>query len=336
MKRKEHRTVRMIAEAGFMARIMPVAWMASALLLLPLVSPCQSLSALASLDTTSALLGDQLHLRISVEKPSDASVSLPDLSGLAGTMNRDIEVISASAVDSTRLRNGTTRLEQEWLLAAFDTGIFEIPSLAVAFTMGDINDTLLTSPVFFEIRSMPLDSTIRDIKANLRAPVALTEVLPFAAGALLLAAVIYYALRYFRNKYRGLPEASAEGDLEPPEVTALHELQRLRDEEPWKQKSIKPYYIRLTEILRIYIERKYKVMALERTSAEILTELGGTPCSPGDREKLGRILELADFVKFAKLVPGEEESRRQLDMAEDFVRSTSAEPVPAMAVANEE
>jgi hypothetical protein len=87
---------------------------------------------------------------------------------------------------------------------------------------------------------------------------------------------------------------------------------------------IKEYYTRLTEIVRIYIERKFGVMAMEQTSNETLNELrSGNRTVPGHIEYLSECLLLADLVKFARARPGDETHNACFMAAFNFVEETS-------------
>jgi hypothetical protein len=128
-----------------------------------------------------------------------------------------------------------------------------------------------------------------------------------------------YWIRKRRRKRTIVPE---DIPSEPANVIALRELAQLREDMPWAHKQVKYYYIRLTEILRRYIERRYRVMALEQTTDEILDSLkistNGTYL-----KRLAGILTVADLVKFAKVIPDTEENASQLEEAIDFVNNTS-------------
>jgi hypothetical protein len=202
--------------------------------------------------------------------------------------------------------------------------LVEIPSLAFAFQNGQLKDTLHTRPIALQIRSLPMDTTIRDIKANMRTPVNVQEVFPYFLGLLALALVVI-AIIFIIKKVRAKdPEKAVVIPSEPAEVIALRELEQLRVEKPWIQKQVKIYYISLTDILRHYIERRYHIMALEQTTDEILKDLKKAGSKADTLEKLASILKLADLVKFAKLIPGEVENGTQVEEAIVFVKNTSA------------
>jgi hypothetical protein len=86
---------------------------------------------------------------------------------------------------------------------------------------------------------------------------------------------------------------------------------------------VKAFYIRLTEIIRNYIERQYRIPAMERTTDEILEAFRGV--NQDDQlldEMLGELLELADLVKFAKENPLPLENQTHLNNAYIFVQKT--------------
>jgi hypothetical protein len=280
----------------------------------------QEVTVSARLDSSHALIGDQLTLHLRVEKSADARVSFPHY---ADTLSGKIEIIRKSGIDTSTEPNGKKVLKQDLLITVFDTGLVEIPAQAFAFQAGQLKDTLRTQPIALQIRSLPLDTTIRDIKANMKTPVNAQEIFPFFLGllalALLVIAIIFIVKKIRRKDTRAVEIVPSE----PAEVIALRQLEQLRVEKPWIQKPVKMYYINLTDILRHYIERRYHIMALEQTTDEILKDLKKTGSTANNLEKLASILKLADLVKFAKLIPDEVENGMQVEEAIVFVKNTT-------------
>jgi hypothetical protein len=219
---------------------------------------------------------------------------------------------------------------RELRITVFDTGFFKIPALRFVAHQGKLMDTINTLPLYFEILPVKADSTIRDIKSNLKAPVNLKEVLyflwknyPIIALAIGLCIAVVLIVRYIRRKLRKGRITEREVIQELPEVVALRELEKIRNEKSWLHGRIKVFHIRLSEILRTYIEGHFKVMALELTTDEILRELKSPVCQSSELSKLAGILKLADLVKFAKAIPTEEENALQVNLATEFVQNTS-------------
>ena len=274
----------------------------------------------AELDTNRALIGDQLKLKLSVDKPENIPVDFPFI---RDTLTKKIEIIGSNVIDTVRTSSDRLILSQDLLIAVYDTGIFIIPPLEFAVHAEKSEDTVKTLPVYFEILPVSLDSTIRDIRANYKAPISFLELYPYILLAIAFGLLIGLLIYYIKKKRRKGQQIISDGPLELPEIIALRELEQLKEGKTWLQKSVKPYYIRLTEILRTYVERHYNIMALEQTTDEILLSLKKTLCSSADRNLLAGILNLADLVKFAKVVPDQVENATQVDLAMDFIRNTS-------------
>jgi len=69
------------------------------------------------------------------------------------------------------------------------------------------------------------------------------------------------------------------------------------------------------------------VNALELTTDEIVKAFRSQVVDPVSKEKLQKLLVLSDFVKFAKVIPLEQEHLLALQNAFDFVNGTKREEV---------
>lgn len=284
----------------------------------------QIITAKVDLDTNRALIGDQLKILLVVEKPENVTVSFPDIND---ELSKEITVIRKSDIDTSLLSEGLEKLRQELLIAVFDTGIIEIPALEFIYQYLQTQDTIRTRPQVLEIESIPLESDIRDIKANYKAPITLLELLPYVIALVVIVAAILLIRLYYKRKYRGMSVSLASQKLDPPDVVALRELERLRKETPWLHNKVKVYYIRLSEIIRNYIERRYLIPALEQTTEEILRDLKVLNYDSDSIPLLKEMLTLADLVKFAKVIPDKEENVKQIEVAVEYVIHTSSGPL---------
>ncbi|HRD53602.1 MAG TPA: hypothetical protein PKY96_13230, partial [Flavobacteriales bacterium] len=132
--------------------------------------------------------------------------------------------------------------------------------------------SLETEPLLLQVDGFPVDaaSVPADIKPIHRLPFSplwwAMQHWTWIAGALataLLAAIIVFLVRRKR-----VPTEAAAPQEAP---VALHErvlaqLDALEQERLWQQGLHKPYQSRLTDLLRGYIEERYQVPALERTT----------------------------------------------------------------------
>jgi hypothetical protein len=169
-----------------------------------------------------------------------------------------------------------------------------------------------------------------DIKKPFSAPITLKEIAPWLFGIILIGALVFlivYALSR-RSKNKPLFQRPLKPKL-PPHVIALQELDKLKGEELWQHEKVKDYYTRLTDIVRVYIEERFTITAMEQTTFEILTSFKEKESQIVDKSvvELKEILEVADLVKFAKLTPLPDENHHMLSNAYLFVKETSVEVV---------
>ncbi|HBS85152.1 MAG: hypothetical protein A2W91_01570 [Bacteroidetes bacterium GWF2_38_335] len=118
----------------------------------------------------------------------------------------------------------------------------------------------------------------------------------------LLAAAAYFIYRYYQKKKLNAPVP--EIPREPAHIIAFRSLTDLKEKKLWQANKIKEYHSELTEIIRRYIEHRFRIMALEQTTAEIMADIEKHRALDETNFKLlKQTLELADLVKFAKLTP---------------------------------
>lgn len=90
-------------------------------------------------------------------------------------------------------------------------------------------------------------------------------------AVLLAAALIYGIVRLIKNRRAKIPFIAKP--LRPEDEIALEALAKL-EQEDWLAKGLyKPYYFRVSEIMKAYIGARYKFDALESTTSELLIAL---------------------------------------------------------------
>jgi len=291
------------------------------LILFTLPSLGQEVKVNAKLDTTQILIGDQVNLWFMLEHPEGLKVDFP----LAGdSIAGKIEVLSASKPDTVSKMNRIWKIRQRLVVTSFDTGFYVIPRFTFRFR--DNNDSVQSNALPLQVFGMPVDTTkgITDIKLPYEIKVTVTEVLPYIIVGLLLLTIIILYVRYLRKKKQGseMIEKPAPPPI-PAHLIALEQLDELVREKLWQQGKIKLYYSRLTDIIRQYIELRFKVPAMEQTTEDIIRDFTRDGLiKEGIRNELKALLELADLVKFAKWFPVTEEHEASQQSAYDFILRT--------------
>ena len=280
-------------------------------------------------DTGVIRIGEQTHIRLQVSCPKGKNILWPVL---ADTLIKGLQITNRSKTDTIKsdtLRHSSEiRLEQNITLTSFDSGYYAIPPFRF-YPGGDTTHPLLTEAILLRVVGMKVDTTqaIKDIKQPVDAPFDWHELIPMIkwvlAGVAVLLVIIMF-LRYFIKKKKVSPEPVKI--QEPAHLLALRNLEKLRDQKLWQEGKLKEYQSTLTDILRLYIEQRYGICAMEQTSEEILSSLRSLPLGEENRSRLKQIFFLADLVKFAKqnALPGENEMSMENAMA--FIRATIPDP----------
>lgn len=155
----------------------------------------------------------------------------------------------------------------------------------------------------------------------MRYPVTFREVLPWAVLAIVLAVLGYLLYRYIRHRREQGSLFGKPVVQDPPHIVALRELDRIRGEQLWQNGEEKLFYTGVTDALREYIEARYEVSAMEKTTSEIMADLSDKKIEPRYYKELDELFKTADLVKFAKYVPGNEENEEVIPMAVRFVNA---------------
>jgi hypothetical protein len=288
--------------------------------------------AVLNLDTSSIRIGERVQLRLHATLPKSASIYWPLISD---TLTSKIEVASKSKVDT----NATSRKDfinysQNILITSFDTGFHYIPPFTIHYSYaGDTaRHELLSEGVYLKVRTVDVDTTqaIRDIRGTMQAPLTFAELAPYLGGIAILGIIIGMIWYYFWRKRMNKPLfpvlTRPQG---PPWQIALQNLDVLGEKKLWQNGKIKEYYSELTDILRQYLQNQYGIDAMEMITTEILAAYDMAGLQADARFKLSSILQLADFVKFAKATPLKDENESSMTYARQFIEDTK--PVPVVA-----
>lgn len=316
-------------------RLSVFTWAFVALLVsvLPMRAVAADVSVHASIDSLALWMGEQTRIRLEVAQNEGEQVWL--LPTFSDTLVRGIEVLEVSRPDTMKLGNGRIQIDRSLLVTSFDSGFFYIPPFRyVAGT-----DTLSTEALSLKILPMEVDTTqsIVDIK-GVRAPssswwLLLWDNMPLWGWIVLIviavAAVALLAYWIYRRYFSRSREEVAPEDLLPPHEKALLALSQLRDEKLWQEGREKEYYTHLTDILREYLFGRFGIQAMEMTSSQILSILRSNQETKVLNKQIKEILEMADFVKFAKVKPTPDDNEAAMRNAVAFVEETRPEEIPA-------
>jgi hypothetical protein len=279
----------------------------------------------ASIDSTHMLIGDQLKLILEIEKPKNMVIQFPQI---PDTFSTHIEVVRRLPIDTFKLSDkDRIKLSQCYVISSFDSGSHVIPPFFFKLKNNKLTDSIATKALIFKVLTMKIDTAKGpvDIKRPYGAPVTLKEVIPYILGIILIAAILFFIFYYIKWKKKNIPLfTKPEKPAEPAHIIALRELDRIKAQKLWQQEKIKQYYSEVADTIRMYIENRFGIPAMEQTSSETIgvfrqdKELvAGTSV-----DQIQHILSLADLVKFAKYKPLVDDNNLTLMNAYFFVNQT--------------
>lgn len=302
---------------------------------LPVAAFSQVVTVQASIDSSTLYIGQQCMLNITLTGPATQTYTLPTFSG--DTVVTGIEIIRREPVDTGRLDNDYVRYNAKFVITSFDEGLYYIPPIPVAYG----SDTTFSNELALKIVTIDVDTTnytLFDIKPIQKAPFVLYDyLLPFLIFILVIG-LSYVAWWYYKRHKARQTEKEEEDPFVrlPPHVAAIMELDKLKADKPWKTGRNKEYYTRLSDVIRKYIERRFQINAPEMTTSDILELFYRDKETLSVYQNLQQILSLSDLVKFAKLVPLENENELSLMNAYLFVNQTKVDELKPTAEQTEQ
>lgn len=291
----------------------------------------------ASLDSAYLLMGRQTRLHLEIIEDKDAAGQLL-IKG--DTLVKEVEVIDMSQADTTDLGNNRVQIKRDLLIQSFDSGLYTLPPILYASG----GDTSATDRLTLKVIPVSVDSlaTIHTYAGVEEGESRWYDFLPdwitdywgwyLLAIILIAGGIVGYLLVTKKGRAVILPAKKPV----PPYELAMRQLNELKEQHLCENGQEREFYTRLTEILRDYLARRFGINAMEMTSSQIVSILESNAETRLPNRHMKQILEIADFVKFAKVRPLPDDNVKAFISAMQFVEDTRPIPEPENATDSEE
>lgn len=290
-----------------------------------IVSAQQDISASATLDKSSVLIGEHSNLKLSLS--SSEQFELLEWPQIYDTIVSEIEIIERTSID-TIISKDQYQYIQNFKLISFDSGYYAIPPFEFKIkTKNGIEEHLETIAQLFEVHTIEIDSTanIKPINSIVNIPVTFAEVARKSSFVLLILAVIglIIFLIYYIKKHKRVPIISRPKPVIPANRRALDSLYELENKKLWQAGQVKEYYSEVTDILREYIAGAYDIPAVEMITDDIFDLMKKSDKYQTEYYNLAHnIFITSDMVKFAKGTTEADVNIKVLKDAYDFVNGS--------------
>lgn len=272
-------------------------------------------------------LSDLVNLEIEVVAPEQIEIKAPTFGNAVGDfLVRDYhEDLSGTSSES----NERTR-KFRYELEPVHSGTHLIKSIVIEFVdHRDLSEekgkvaTIASDPIEVKVSTM-LDNQVPDLGQ-------LEDMLPpqpleqdqrywWVWGLLLAIALLLTTFRFLRRRES---RVATERKRSPEEV-AREALGALLAMDLPGRGLFKDFYVRLTGIVRVYIEETTGLRAPEQTTEEFLREMRTRATFSAERSiQLQEFLEAADMVKYAGQQPGSDQIELSIRRAQEFISGES-------------
>lgn len=286
-------------------------------------------SITATLDSAYVTMGNITSLTVEVVEPRDASASV---GFIPQTMPAQVEVVGEASCDTVNLNDEIRQITRRIILQSFDSGAYALPPVLYL----NYGDTMLSNIVTLKVN--PVDvSHLEDIHPDADTLTVRSRWYDFLPdwiidywGWILLTLLIVgggvCAVLIFTKRVK-VPFMPVKKPV-PPYEMARRRLDSLHEQHLCERGEERAYYTELTDILREYIDKRFNINAMEMTSRQILDRLNANPETRPSESLMRQILEVADFVKFAKMRPMPDDNTKSFRNAIEFVENTKPLPEP--------
>jgi hypothetical protein len=297
----------------------------------PLISRADEgsvISVESHVDRATITIGDRILYTLTVK--TDSAVKLEPLA--LGSNLGAFEVKDYKIYDPEKTKEGKIINKSEYVITTFTTGEYVIPPITINYT--DLNGEkkeIESEPLFILVKSVGATESDKEDIRGLKPPIdirggywAYLLILPVLA---LLGA---FGFLYYRQRTKAVALPKIPEELKKPAwEVAFAELENLKNSDLLERREIKKYYIILSDIIRKYLERRYRITALDRTTQEVRGEMKRVKVEGEVTDSVDVFLCSCDLVKFAKYVPSKEEIEKDWNQAYIIVSITKVEEVKA-------
>lgn len=277
-------------------------------------------SATLSVPDGDYTVGDPIPVTLAVTHPAGYYVVMPALP--ADQPWGDFTVAGQSPATTSDNGDGSETTSAVIDARLFSPGSFTTPQVEIDVTDGSGGlQTVIAAPAAVTLASVLQqgDSELRDIKGQASLP--LPAVWPWIMAALAVVALAVLAVVLWRRRTvaaldNRLSHERALDALTAIEAMHLPELGRFKD-----------YYTLVSDIVRTYIEQRFNVPVLERTTTEIRTDLKRSDMTEDVKSQIVLFLQDSDLIKFSTFRPDLESAAYLLATARFIVEATKPQPV---------
>ena len=249
------------------------------------------------LDTAITTIGEPVKYSFLVQKPENKIIK-----------TNKLDLKNSIEIDSLGFENNDNFIKKTFQVTFWDTGQFILPSLEIEVMTEDSifeyslsSDSLSVEVISVKSKIPSLDSISNGELLPIKDPVQI-KIIPFfiIISILLLIIISLLIAKVWRSRsLLSEKENNNQRIFQDPISFSLDKINTLEKDIHLKS-DFKDLYVRISAIIRNFIENYYYVKALEMTTKEIKDSKSMIDLSEKNFKDLLSILKFSDMAKYAK------------------------------------
>lgn len=292
-------------------------------------TPCVVANAVTlemSMDSAYILMGKQttIHLDAVIPKNDTGKLLNYDLSSIDSV----VEIVKLDEKDTIDIGNDRLQVKQDITIQSFDSGLYTLPPFL--YKIG--NETIYSNELVLKVIPVNVDSMTTILGFNDDVfqyeskwydilPDFVTDYWYVIILLIILLAITLYIINQIIKK-RPIISPIIKKKTIPPYELAMQKISKLKEDKVWERGNEKEYYTRLIDILREYLVLRFNISAMEMTSSQIIYAIKNCDETKEHVAYMEELLNITDFVKFAKFTPLPDENIKSMAIAVKFLEET--------------
>jgi hypothetical protein len=272
-------------------------------------------------DKKEITIAEQVNLAITIDIDEEYEIELPSF----GDKLEQFGIVDYHTAQPELKGDKRKIIRRTYILEPFLSGDYPVkPMKIIFFKKGDKEKHSIETPeITIRVNSL-LPEDVKDLKLHdIIPPLSYPRsYMVWIWGGIGSAMLILMAggIYFYRKRYMRVD--AIEIRLKAHEI-AYNDLKALVEENLIDKGEIKEFYLRLSSIIRRYIENRFGLRAPEQTTEEFLKGLESAQGFPDQfKPLLNNFLRHCDLVKFARFEPETKDIQGSFDSCKAFIQGT--------------
>ena len=294
-------------------------------------------NVMVSTNKNEVMTGDKLRLSFEISYPKDAVIDIADMQNYS---SEDFELIRSYSENKKELDGITVETISNEYVTFAPAGEHFLGPFKFSYVINEETNNYTTDSIKIVVHSilkgsvsyidstgqqatMPLDSLkmILPIKDIVEYKLSATEkkyIVSFILLLIVIVVLIYLFLKRKRNNAETTEQEEKVIKI-PAHIKAYEKLEELKKKNYLQKGIYKEFAAELSLITRIFIEDRFNFPAAELPTDELKEEIIKYVKNKDILKGMDKLLEITDFVKFAKFIPLETELKSFLKFTYEVV-----------------